>query len=390
MIKSIKIAIYSGEVPSTTFINRLVELLAFNGNVVYLFGKQTARFSPSKNIIVCTYSNKRNKLLLVFKYSLLLYFFKRKDKIKLDKIIRNQFHNKLNYKVKFYPILYYKPDVFHLQWAKTVDEWMWIKEFGMKLILSLRGTHITISPIADDDLNLKYHKFFPEIDAFHAVSNSIKNEALQYNVNESRIKVIYSGYNFDSIPFVDKKQSFITPIKVISVGRSHWLKGYNYALDAFKNLLDQGVNFEYTIIGAHDNEELIYQIEQLGLSNFVKLKKSISNAEVFKAIQMSDVLLLPSVEEGIANVAIESMALGTIVVSSDCGGMCELITHGLNGFVFKKRNPISISKTLIKVVSLQEEERRKIAENAREKVKIQHQQNKMIKDFQELYTIVLE
>jgi glycosyltransferase involved in cell wall biosynthesis len=390
MMKTIKIAIYSGEIPSTTFINRLVELLAINGNVVYLFGKQTGTILPIKNVILYTYSNKWNKLILFIKYYLLLFFFKRKDKHKLDEIIKIQFQNQLNYKVKFYPILYYKPDVFHLQWAKTIDEWMWIKEFGMKLVLSLRGTHITISPIADADLSSKYHKCFPKVNAFHAVSKTIKNETLQYVVDESKIKVIYSGYDFTKNHFLNKNQRFGNPVKILSVGRSHWLKGYNYALDALGILHNQGFNFEYTIIGTNNDEELIYQIDQLKLSGVVKLQKALSNEKVYKSIQESDVLLLPSVEEGIANVAIEAMALGTITVSSNCGGMSELITDGLDGFIFQKRNTISMSEVLKKVISLKDEELMRIAKMARDKVEMQHQQSKMIQDFIDLYNTILD
>ena len=48
----------------------------------------------------------------------------------------------------------------------------------------------------------------------------------------------------------------------------------------------------------------------------------------------SDCFILPSVQEGISNVVLESMAIGLPVVNSDCGGMKEIINNGKNGFIF--------------------------------------------------------
>ena len=90
-----------------------------------------------------------------------------------DAIIEKKSNKTLLHKIKFYPVLYHKPDIFHLQWAKSLEDWIWLQEFGVKVILSLRGTHITISPIANETLASKYKQLFPKVDAFHAVSNSI-------------------------------------------------------------------------------------------------------------------------------------------------------------------------------------------------------------------------
>ena len=49
----------------------------------------------------------------------------------------------------------------------------------------------------------------------------------------------------------------------------------------------------------------------------------------------SDIILLPSLSEGISNTAIESMSMGKILISSNGGGMPELVKDGVNGFTFK-------------------------------------------------------
>ena len=59
---------------------------------------------------------------------------------------------------------------------------------------------------------------------------------------------------------------------------------------------------------------------------------------VYEIMRESDCLILPSVQEGISNVVLESMYIGLPVVTSDCGGMKEVISYGKNGFYFSARN----------------------------------------------------
>ena len=61
-------------------------------------------------------------------------------------------------------------------------------------------------------------------------------------------------------------------------------------------------------------------------------------------------------KKGISNVVLESMAIGLPVISSDCGGMKEIINHGRNGFIFHGENSIALEK-LLKVMHLRKEER---------------------------------
>ncbi|MEQ9210457.1 MAG: glycosyltransferase family 4 protein, partial [Pseudomonadales bacterium] len=57
-------------------------------------------------------------------------------------------------------------------------------------------------------------------------------------------------------------------------------------------------------------------------------------------------LVLPSVEEGIANVVLEAMSVGLPVISTDCGGMREVIDSGANGFLVPIRNPKAMADAI--------------------------------------------
>lgn len=387
-MKSKTIAIYSGEIPSTTFIERLVVGLADSGTEIYLFGKQNKPAKYSKNIKLFSYSNRLSKLMFLIKYVILLRLFKPKEKKKLDTIIAAQSGSNINKKLKYYPVLYHQPAIFHLQWTKGIEDWLWIQEFGMQYVLSLRGTHISISPLANDSLKKKYITNFNKIDGFHAVSKAILEQAKSYEPDLKIATVIYSGLDLEKLIY-KPKVIINTKLKVLSIGRSHWVKGYVDALDAFSILKQDGFDFEYSIIGVEDEEELLFQRNQLDLEAEVVFKKSLTFEQIIKEINKADIVLLPSVEEGIANVVLEAMALGTIVISTNCGGMEEIVKTEENGFIVPIRNSKEIAATIKKVSALSLEKHNAITLKARVAIENQHSSKKMIHDFNAFYESIL-
>jgi glycosyltransferase involved in cell wall biosynthesis len=386
-MKNKTIAIYSGEIPSTTFIERLIVGLAATDTTIYLFGKQKKRILYPKNVQLFTYSSKLSKLIVLLKYSLLLIIFKPKEKNKLDLIIAAQKGNQNAKRLKYYPVLYHKPDVFHLQWAKGTEDWLWVRDFGIKFILSLRGTHISISPIADLFLKRMYETSFHKVDGFHAVSKAILEEAKKYETNLKNTSVIYSGLELEKLIF-KTKTNINSKLKIVSIGRSHWLKGYSYALDAFSTLKQENFNFHYTIIGIDNDEELIFQRNQLHLTSEVIFQKTLPFQKVMEQIYDADIILLPSLEEGIANVVLEAMAMGTLVISTDCGGMTEIVENNENGFIVPVRDSKSIADMIKKIGSLSVDNYNEITSKARIAVLNQHSKDRMISDFEFFYNKV--
>lgn len=388
MNRPLKIAVYSGEIPSTTFIERLIFGLSKKGCQVYLFGYLKSAKKYSKNIHVYGYNDNRiYKFFLLLKYSILLFLFRRKDKRQLDEIIKKDYKNKAITKIKYYPVLWYKPDVFHLQWAKSIEDWIWVQEFGIKFIVSLRGTHVSISPISNRKVLKRYQKYFPLVDGFHAVSNTIAKEVEKYGVDSKKVKVVYSGLP-DLIGTISKDETNKV-FKIISVGRNHWVKGYHYAIDSCKILKEKGFQFEYQIIGAKGSEELDFLIQSNNLQNEVLLTDKTPFAEVQQLIKNADLLLLPSVEEGVANVVLEAMQLGTIVLSTDCGGMEEVVENEENGFIVPIRDSEKMVNSIIRIANLTQDERNTIIEKAKETIKNQHTEVKMIENIHALYKNVI-
>lgn len=245
-------------------------------------------------------------------------------------------------------ILQFKPDVIHIQWAlhsKGFEKL--IRSSRCNVVLSLRGTQINVTPFADKEIDALYQRIFPFV-CFHSVSQDLKQKSLRWHHHPERVKVIYSPVPdrfisaFDSQKTVEAK-----PLRILSIGRFHWIKGYTYAIEAIKILADQGIHVQYTIVAQGEIPgEVLYQIHDRKLDSCIEIINGVAYAEIISVLQQHTVLLLPSVEEGIANVVLEAMAVGLPVITTNCGGMAEVVTHDVNGWLVPLRNAQAIAEAL--------------------------------------------
>ncbi|MBX2963394.1 MAG: glycosyltransferase family 4 protein [Cyclobacteriaceae bacterium] len=387
--KRLAVAIYSVAIPSTTFIERLIIGLANEGLEVVLFGKfvQPVTYTQSSIIVI----GNRNGLVGLVQY------FARFIKLLLSHPARYvALRNYLGYGPlsgkeeflkwkKYVPVLLRLPDIFHIQWARSAEEWIFLKKlFDVKLVLSFRGTHINAAPKADSVLANSYRKAFKHFDAFHAVSYAMVKEAVQYGVDESKVHVIYSGLPYRLLPETNPVAS--ERIRILVVGRFHWKKGYQYLFDALHKLKSINVFFSLTLVAQGElPHELLFQLHDLNLSQEVSWIKGLSYQEVENEMLTHDVLVLPSIEEGIANVVLEAMQLGLLVVSTDCGGMKEVILNGENGFIVPVRNPQALAEGIISASKLSHADRTRLRQRGWETVTEQFNLNRNIPLFVQMY-----
>ena len=385
------VAIFSGGIVTPTFIFRLINGLADADTNIVIFGNENGKvplYHPRVKII----SNPKGlKGHLVFLIRFFWAIFKCGKRIKQYASYQKNWpwHSMGAYKTwqRHLPVILYLPDIFHLQWALGTEYWIFLKKlYGVKFVVSLRGAHINYSPLFNPQLKEEYKNSFPLVDGFHAVSSAIGKETCLYGATPNQIKVIYSGLNISEFAFNAKKGiNKNNVIKIISVGRPHWKKGYRYALDAIKGLIDRGYDVHYTLVGGLSSEQW-HQRNQLGLVNNMSVIERLPFEQVKKLMNDSDFLLLPSVEEGIANVVLEAMALGTLVVTSNCGGMGEAVNHGVSGFVFPVRNVDAMIRCMEEAINLTDDAYLQMTKNARTHIERHHTLPTLIQEMKNLYS----
>ena len=392
--KSLKVAVYSGVIPSTNFIENLLKTLSKNNVEVVVIGKKKEinYFENSKFKYIYYPENKLNKIIFIC-FQGLIFFLKNKQYLiefykYYNSLPKNESGGLTSWLIKVLPVVNNLPDIFHLQWAKSLPFWFFLKEiFGIKIIVSLRGAHINYSPLSDSYLKSNYIKLFPKVDSFHAVSAKIAIVAGKYGASKKDTRIIYSGINFKEINFIKKRK----PIKnelfsFISVGRNHWKKGYHYSISAFDKIISMGYEATYTILLSNKpSEEILYQIKDLNLKNNIKIISELNQLDIYKSMYDSNCLVLPSVEEGIANVVLESMALGTLVISSNCGGMEEVIQNNKNGLIFESRNVNDLTDKMVHAMKIKKATKRKIISNAKKTSYDNYHLNRLGYEMKKLY-----
>lgn len=351
-----KIAIYSGEIPSSSFIENLITGMAERHYQVILYGRVRKKVRYGDNVSIHAFPTKKIDVFISFFFNILYFLILDYATVNILWKHINEYEilspfQRANKLCRYFIVLRNKPDIFHIQWVKNGHEWLVLKEFGVKVLTSFRGAHINYTPIGNERIAQLYKDTLKLYDGYHAVSTAIQLEAQKYDIDSSKVYRIPGAVDSALLKNnYGERKIGNAPIKLLSVGRNHWKKGYHYALDACKVLKDCNIDFVYTIVGGVNSEEIIYQIHDLGLENHIKLINKVPYEQIYCYFQEADLFLLPSVEEGIANVVLEAMAIGVPVISTNCGGMAEVIKDSINGFIVPVRKSKVMASIILKIL----------------------------------------
>ena len=76
--------------------------------------------------------------------------------------------------------------------------------YGIKIILSLRGSHINYSPLTDKHLAKQYNLYFPKVDKIHSVSKNLIFKAEKFGANKEKIENISSAVDLNLLKNLKK------------------------------------------------------------------------------------------------------------------------------------------------------------------------------------------
>ena len=139
--------------------------------------------------------------------------------------------------------------------------------------------------------------------------------------------------------------------RIVAVGRLEPKKGFDLLIAACARL--RGAHVSCGIIGeGSERRRLEHLIAVHNLAGIVSLRGAAAPDEVRAAMRAADVLALPSRRlaggdrDGVANVLIEAMALGTPVVTTTAGAAGEVVRDGVNGRLIPPENAEALAAAI--------------------------------------------
>lgn len=149
-------------------------------------------------------------------------------------------------------------------------------------------------------------------------------------------------------------------ITFLMIGRLLYDKGYKEYVEAAKMVKQQYPDTVFNLLGGIDNEypNAVPESEVLrdndsGIINYLGFRKDVRNI-----INKADCIVLPSFyNEGLSRVLMEGLAMSKPIITTDMPGCKETVEDGINGFLCKPRDSISLANCCLKFLALKAEER---------------------------------
>ncbi len=136
---------------------------------------------------------------------------------------------------------------------------------------------------------------------------------------------------------------------VLFVGRLVEHKNLPRLLQAFAQVVKQRPRTRLLLAGSGPlHDALAAQIGQLGLQDHALLLGE--QSEVPALMEAADLVVLPSLREGLSNVVLEAMALGRAVLSTPVGGIPQAIDNGRHGVLVEPTDTDALARALLTLI----------------------------------------
>lgn len=282
-----------------------------------------------------------------------------------------------------------RPDILHFEFGTLAVGRTHLKRLlGCCLSASFRGYDLSYVGLENPTY---YQEVWDKADALHLLGEDLWQRAVSRGCSPEMPHVLIPPaidmgfFDSDRAERNPDPVSSERPLRIVSVGRLKWVKGYEYALETMARLREMDVPFEYHVVGGGDYlEPLCFTRHQLGLEREVDFLGARPHAVVIEEMSWADVLIHSSVSEGFCNAVIEAQAMQLPVVCSDADGLPENVADGVTGYVVPRRDPVAMADKLA-LLAADAGQRRAMGMAGRDRVYHNFQLRDQIAAFDEFY-----
>ena len=233
-------------------------------------------------------------------------------------------------------------------------------------------------------------------DKITALTDRERDEHLEQGIaSVEKYVIIHSGIMLQQIMNMNfvvetgkKKIGIPQNSNVIGVvGRLVPIKGHKYLVSAAKRIIREFDSTFFVFVGdGYLESKLERQSESLGVRKniiFTGWRK-----DVIEILNLFDILVLPSLNEGMGKVLIEGMALGKPIVASSVGGIIDLVENGVNGILVPPKDSDALEEAILKLIK-NKNLAQKLGKNGKTKVYPEYDTFVMVRQIEDLYEDML-
>lgn len=242
------------------------------------------------------------------------------------------------------------------------------------------------------------HKVLKSADTIIATTKSYAKESPFLRRYLEKIVVIPNGINIEEVttPVTKKKSREILGLPqdselILFFGSLVEYKGPDILLKAFKLVKNNFKNVKLIFAGrGHMDQQLKETAKQMKISDDVIFTGFVEDDEKPLYYKAADIFCLPSttLAESFGIVNLEAMAAGLPIVSSDLGGIPDIVKNGVNGILAKPYDFEMVAEHLTKLLN-NEELRQEMGQNGLEMVK-NYTWDEVTTKTEELYKKIIE
>jgi len=174
--------------------------------------------------------------------------------------------------------------------------------------------------------------------AWVVASSHTRSTLAENGIDPSRVHVVPYGVSASDYPERRDPPTPASDFRVMFLGSLVQRKGLSYLLDAVRRLSSPAITTCLRGRGFVD-DPLLAHYKDINLD----IALNVPRAQVVAELQRSDLLVLPSLEEGFGHAVLEAMSCGVPVLATDRTCAPDLIEDGVDGFIVPVRDPESIA-----------------------------------------------
>jgi glycosyltransferase involved in cell wall biosynthesis len=254
-------------------------------------------------------------------------------------------------------------DIIHAHdWLVADAAWVLKTAFNLPLISTIHATEQGRSKGLHNDLQrhinqIEWRLIYESRQVIVNSTQMVTDLHNQLAVPSDKVTVIPNGIYADRLRSTEdpqelrRKHGFGDGPIALMVGRMVHEKGVQVLIDAAPRVLKQVPNAQFVIAGGgYYLDELRTKAAASPASAAIRFFGQANDAQLRDLYRMANVAVVPSLYEPFGIVVLEGMATGAPTVTSDVGGINDIVTHLENGVKTQAGNPTSLADGILKVM----------------------------------------